>query len=253
MLHHSYGYRTVHLYLVTFTLLSRHTYLAYRDLAGNSERFTEEVFHPPINAWGSLSTDARINVNTHLSEEPCSRTRVQAFICVTNLLRSHLALTQHLHGDFPKPTNHLILQPCTSQEICSLQRHRTHIGVLLYASMTGFTELNHVQTRHCDAQYTPTTSPPRTSTHKMSSKLVPPVSEWAEKCPWQANPFRTTASERPSPPAAAKRSSAPPPSMVAAYSPPKQPQGPFDRSQRCLLYTSPSPRDRTRSRMPSSA
>ena len=27
----------------------------------------------------------------------------------------------------------------------------------------------------------------------------------------------------------------------------------FDESQICLLYTSPSPRDRTRSRMPSSA
>ena len=27
----------------------------------------------------------------------------------------------------------------------------------------------------------------------------------------------------------------------------------FDMSQDCLLYTSPSPRDRTRSRMPSSA
>ena len=29
--------------------------------------------------------------------------------------------------------------------------------------------------------------------------------------------------------------------------------GPYRQSQRCLLYTSPSPRDRTRSRMPSSA
>ena len=28
---------------------------------------------------------------------------------------------------------------------------------------------------------------------------------------------------------------------------------PGDRVERCLLYTSPSPRDRTRSRMPSSA
>ena len=30
-------------------------------------------------------------------------------------------------------------------------------------------------------------------------------------------------------------------------------QGVFDQANDCLLYTSPSPRDRTRSRMPSSA
>ena len=32
-----------------------------------------------------------------------------------------------------------------------------------------------------------------------------------------------------------------------------QTAGPFERFNTCLLYTSPSPRDRTRSRMPSSA
>ena len=33
----------------------------------------------------------------------------------------------------------------------------------------------------------------------------------------------------------------------------KNPQDSFNQHWRCLLYTSPSPRDRTRSRMPSSA
>ena len=42
-------------------------------------------------------------------------------------------------------------------------------------------------------------------------------------------------------------------STAAPYNPDKGDQGPGAPYNACLLYTSPSPRDRTRSRMPSSA
>ena len=37
------------------------------------------------------------------------------------------------------------------------------------------------------------------------------------------------------------------------FAPPEKEKEDFDKHVACLLYTSPSPRDRTRSRMPSSA